>query len=190
MLRKVNVDRYDDRLIVQTNLIESYDKLNEFADKHLLDKFYLEGQMRVSLRGIISREIISNTLIHREFTSPHYARFIIEKERMFIENANRALSNDVMTPDNYIPNPKNPLIASFFRNAWLADEHGSGVRKLYHYVKRYSGEDPQMIDGDIFRVIVPLNDEYSYEVESERTLKNEGIVQRVGAAKNGQWIVK
>jgi len=82
--------------------------------------------------------------------SPHYARFVIEKDRMFTENANRALSNDVMTPDNYIPNPKNPLIASFFRNIWLADELGSGVRKLFYYVKRYSGEDPQMIDGDIF----------------------------------------
>ena len=44
LLRKVNVDRYDDRLIVETNLIESYDRLFEFATKHLLDKFYLDAQ--------------------------------------------------------------------------------------------------------------------------------------------------
>lgn len=46
LLRKVNVDRYDDRLIVQTNLIESYELLMGFAEKHLLDKFYLEDDAR------------------------------------------------------------------------------------------------------------------------------------------------
>lgn len=83
-LRKVNVDRYDDREIVQTNLIDSYDKLMEFARKHLPDKFFLEGDARVSLRNILAREIISNVLMHREFTSPYMAKFVIEKERMYI----------------------------------------------------------------------------------------------------------
>ena len=54
LLRKVNIDRYDDREVVQTNLIESYDRLMEFAKKHLLDKFFLEDVNRVSLRNIIA----------------------------------------------------------------------------------------------------------------------------------------
>lgn len=33
ILRKVNIDRYDDREIIQTYLIESYDRLMEFAKK-------------------------------------------------------------------------------------------------------------------------------------------------------------
>jgi len=33
LLRKVNTDRYDDRLIVETNLIDSYDMLMGFAKK-------------------------------------------------------------------------------------------------------------------------------------------------------------
>ncbi|MDR0307202.1 MAG: putative DNA binding domain-containing protein [Chitinispirillales bacterium] len=168
LLRKVNIDRYDDRLIVETNLIDSYGLLMQFAGKHLLDKFYLEGDARVSLRNIIAREMLVNTLIHREFTSSHYARFIIEKDRMFTENANRAVNNSVITPDNFEPNPKNPIIAAFFRNIGLADELGSGVRKLYRYVPQYSGKAPELIDGDIFRVIVPLDDKYSYEAEASK----------------------
>jgi len=35
ILRKVNLDRYDDREIIETNLIESYRLLMEFAKKHL-----------------------------------------------------------------------------------------------------------------------------------------------------------
>lgn len=86
ILRKVNVDRYDDRLIVQTNLIESFDQLMGFATKHLWDKFFLEGTERKSLRNIIAREMLVNTLIHREMTSSYMAKFVIEKDKMFVEN--------------------------------------------------------------------------------------------------------
>lgn len=78
LVRKINVDRYDDREIVRTNLIESYDQLMDFARKHLPDKFFLEGTERKNLRNIITREMIGNTLIHREFTSAYTAKFVIE----------------------------------------------------------------------------------------------------------------
>jgi len=54
---------------------------------------------------------------------------------MFTENANRAVSGESITPDNLEPNPKNPIIASFFSNIGLADELGSGVRNLYDTAK-------------------------------------------------------
>jgi len=163
IVRKVNTDRYDDRLIVQTNLIESYTKLMGFAEKHLLDKFYLECDARISLSGAIAREMLVNTLMHREFTAPYYAKFVINNDQMYTENANRAVTGEAITPDNFEPNPKNPIIASFFRNIGLADELGSGVRNLFKYGRRYSGKDPQLIDGDIFRIIVPLDDSYSFD---------------------------
>lgn len=160
LLRRVNVDRYDDREIVQTNLIESYELLMEFGRKHLLDKFFLEEDQRKSLRNIITREMIANTLIHREYTSSYQAKFVIEKERMYVENANRASQDAAITPDNMEPSPKNPIIASFFRNIGYADQLGSGVRNLFKYSKFYSGKDPEFIEGDVFRITVPLNDGY------------------------------
>ena len=50
ILRKVNVDRYDDRDLVRTNLIDSYDRIFAFVQKHLPDPFYLDGIERISLR--------------------------------------------------------------------------------------------------------------------------------------------
>ena len=158
LLRRVNIDRYDDREIIQTNLIESYERLMEFGRKHLLDKFFLEDDQRKSLRNIITREMIANTLIHREYTSSYQAKFVIEKERMYVENANRASQNIVITRDNMEPIPKNPIIASFFRNIGYADQLGSGVRNLFKYSKFYSGNDPEFIEGDIFKIIVPLDE--------------------------------
>ena len=43
LVRRDNVDRYDDREIIRTNLIESYDQLMEFGRKHMSDKFFIEG---------------------------------------------------------------------------------------------------------------------------------------------------
>ena len=163
LLQKVNVDRYDDRDIVQTNLIESYDRLQAFGIKHLMDKFFLEDGLRVSLRGKILREMLVNVLVHREFTSSRPARFIIRRDEMFTDNANKALHYGVITPRNLEPEPKNPIIANFFHQIQLADELGSGVRNLYKYVRIYSGALPIFDEGDIFRLTVPLNAEHSPE---------------------------
>jgi len=179
LLRRVNIDRYDDRLLVKTNLIDSYELLMGFAEKHLLDKFHLEDGISISLRNNIAREMLVNTLIHREFSSNYISKFVIEKVRMYTENANRASSSEHITPDNFQPVSKNPIIADFFRSIGMADELGSGVRNLFKYGRRYSGQDPQMIDGDVFRIIVPLNDNYSFDAGGNNRLEKVQNVKNV-----------
>ena len=168
LVRKVNVDRYDDREIVRTNLVESFDQLMEFSRKHLPDKFFIERDTSVSLRNILAREMLGNTLMHREFTSTYTAKFIIEKERMYVENANRASRVGVITPENLEPNPKNPLIASFFRNIGRADWLGSGVRNMFKYSKYYSGQEPQFVEDDVFRIVVPLNEGFFFDISQNK----------------------
>ena len=86
-----------------------------------------------------------------------------ERHRMYTENANRSSGDGIITPDNMEPNPKNPIIASFFRNIGWSDRLGSGVRNIFKYSKYYSGKEPEFIEGDVFRLIVPLNEDYSYD---------------------------
>lgn len=178
LVRKINVDRYDDRETVRTNLIESYDQLMEFARKHLPDKFFLEGIERKNLRNIITREMIGNTLIHREFTSSYTAKFVIEKKRMYIENASRSAGDGVITPENMEPNSKNPIIASFFRNIGWSDRLGSGVRNLFKYSMYYSGQEPKFIEGDVFRIIVPLDEEYSFDTVESKGKNDSNILDK------------
>jgi len=82
ILRKVNLDRYDDRDFVSTNLIETYERIMAFVAKHLPDPFYLEGDMRISIRDAIFREVASNILIHREYMNAFPAKLIIERGRV------------------------------------------------------------------------------------------------------------
>lgn len=169
ILRRIDTERYDDREIIKTNLVESYEQLIDFGRKHLPDRFYLEQDQRKSLRNIITREMIANTLIHREYTSTYQAKFVIENTRIYVENANRASQEAVLTPDTIEPNPKNPIIASFFRNIGYADQLGSGVRNLFKYSRFYSGREPEFIEGDIFKIIVPLGENLMVDCTTQST---------------------
>ena len=114
LLQIVNVDRYDDRVTVSTNLIDSYDILFDFGRKCLPDKFYLENDVTVSLRDRILREAIGNLLIHREYTSSRPGRLIINNGELIADNANKVLQPGIITLHNLCPRPKNPVIADFF----------------------------------------------------------------------------
>ena len=151
------LDRYDDRDDIRTNLLDSYDRLIDFVDKHLDDKFYIEGTQRIDVRNKIARELCSNILMHREFSNPYPAKLIIEKDKMWTENANKAKRIGNIDIEEFSPYPKNPKIAKFFKEIGLADELGSGIRNMVKYTKIYSGGVPEFKENDIFTTIIPLN---------------------------------
>lgn len=153
--RMENADRYDDRVVVRTNLIESFDLLCAFCEKHLPDPFHLEGMQRVSVRDIVVRELVSNILIHREFTSPYPARLVIDRDGVRTENASRALFGGRLSLDKFNPVSKNPIIAGFFSEIGYAEELGSGVRNLSKYARLLLGADPVLEEGDVFVACVP-----------------------------------
>jgi ATP-dependent DNA helicase RecG len=105
ILRRENLDRYDDRLMVETNLIDSYELLMEFVAKHTLDRFFLVDNKNVSVRSWIAREIISNSLVHREYASVFSAKIIIEQDRIYAENWNKSLKPGRITPEDFTPYP-------------------------------------------------------------------------------------
>lgn len=187
ILRKINLDRYDDRDFVATNLIESYERIMAFVAKHLPDPFYLEGTDRISIRDSIFREVASNILIHREYTHAFPAKLIIERGQVRTENSNKPHGFGTLNPTTFTPFPENPVIAAFFREIHRADELGSGMRNMIKYGQAYGGADPELIEGDVFRIIVKYPDSTVYERNSGRTPEvgaqvEAQVVQRVLAA--------
>ena len=154
--RNENPDRYDDRLVVEKNLIDAYDELMEFVRKHTDDRFFLVDNVNISVRDIIAKEIISNLLVHREYSSAFPAKLVIEPDRITTENWNRVQTPGIIDPVVFEPYPKNPTIAKFFMNIGRADSLGSGVRNLYKYTKIYCGGEPELREGDVFKVFVPM----------------------------------
>lgn len=155
VVRLRDEDRYDDRLTVKTNLIDAYAALMGFCERNLPDPFVLEGDIRVSVRGIVCRELISNMLIHREFTSPYPAKLEIDRAGLHTQNASRTFFEGNIMLNDFSPMPKNPSIANVFTQIGLAEELGSGTRNLFKYSRSFMGGDPTLVDGNVFRATVP-----------------------------------
>jgi len=135
--------------------------------------------LSVSVRSRMAREIMSNILAHREYTSSYRSRVVIEKDRIVTDNWSRAQFLGPLDPENFTPRSKNPIIAKFFVNIGRADELGSGVPNLYKYTRIYTGgAEPELIEGDVFKTIVPLVsvDGASHgenEIKSESQTRNQ-----------------
>ena len=131
--RVKNLDRYDDREVIITNLIDSYRRLMDFGKKHLNDSFVLDGDQSVSARDKILREIISNILAHRDYSNAYTAQFVIEKDKIFTKNSNLPHGHGELQLNKFEPFPKNPPISKVFREIGYADELGSGMRNTNFY---------------------------------------------------------
>lgn len=184
-----DLNKYDDRDEIRTNLIESYDRLMAFVRKHLPDVFHQEGQQRISLRDRLFHEIIANLLVHREFMNPFPAKFIIEGNQVVSENWNRPHGNGLINPDYFSPFPKNPVIAKFFKEIGRVEELGSGVRNSFKYGKLYSGgEPPEFLEEDVFQVNIPVYD--ADRKEKLQKIVPSNIMRKISPEKLGEKLGK
>lgn len=171
IFRVKNLDRYDDREVIITNLIDSYNRLMDFGKKHLNDSFALDGDQSVSARDKILREIISNILAHRDYSNAYSAQFVIEKDKIYTKNSNLPHGHGELHLNRFEPFPKNPAISKIFREIGYADELGSGMRNTNKYTKLYSGGTPIFIEDNIFEIIIPMENTAPLQVGPNYTSK-------------------
>lgn len=159
LVRLNDHDRWDDKLTLRTNLIDTYLQAMDFIRNrsNLPDKFYLEGDQRKDLRELIFREIIANAIVHREYTSAYPTTMVIRHNRVEITNPNKPIFRGLLSVDSFNPYAKNPNIRKFFSEFSWVDEIGSGVRNVNKYLNIYSsGAKPLFIEDDQFKTIIPL----------------------------------
>ena len=158
LLRRRDTDRYDDRLTVRTNLIDAFDLLMGFIEKHLDDPFYLEGTTSVSLRARIFRELAANIVAHREYTSAAPATMMIYRDRVEFKNPNIPHGRGPIDPAHFTPYPKNPALCKFLIQLGRYEELGSGVNNVTKYLPFYApgAGSPSFIEDDMFTTVVPL----------------------------------
>lgn len=156
IFRIKDMDRYDDREVIITNLVDSFRRLMDFGKKHLNDSFVMEGDRSISARDKILREIISNILAHRDYANAYTAQFVIEKDKIFTKNSNLPHGHGELQLNKFEPFPKNPPISKVFREIGYADELGSGMRNTNKYTKMYSGGTPVFVEDNIFQIIIPM----------------------------------
>jgi ATP-dependent DNA helicase RecG len=158
MVRRENLDRWDDRLPpLRTNLVDTYIKLLEFVKTKWPEKFFVEGEQRKDLRELIFRELVANVIIHREYNTALASEIIIYKDRLEAKNPNKPKFTGPLDLETFNAEPKNPNIRKFFSELTWADEIGSGVKNITKYLNFYTpGSRPSFIENDPFITSIPL----------------------------------
>lgn len=55
----------------------------------------------------------------------------------------------------------------------------SGARKMFKYGRLYSGVEPVFIEDDVFRIIQPLNENYSFDAEIANGCDGQKTTQKI-----------
>ena len=179
VLIKVNdEDRYDDRYILEDNLINSFKLLLNYLEKNVKKPFFLDDEGRtINVVMIILRELVSNILIHREYKDNAPSRILIYKDKIVFENANNPRVYGKMDLNYIEPYSKNLVIAKVFRMIGYADEIGSGFNKIKDLCKKYFNNQPEIEDKEIFRIIINFKDEEG--IKEEVSTDEETIISYI-----------
>ncbi len=176
LVRKFNIDRYDDRLTVRTNLLDAYDLLMGFIEKHINDPFYLEGITRISLRSKIFRELVANIIAHREYLIASPAVITIFENKIVFRNPNNPKQHGIIDPNNFTPYAKNPVISKFMLQMGRVEEVGSGMKNVYKYLPLFKkNAKAEFIDDEFFSTVVNL--ETKGETRGEISIKILEFIQ-------------
>ena len=156
--RRHNMDRWDDRLLLRTNLIDSYLQALAFIKSKWPEKFYQDNSgERKDLRELIFRELVGNIIIHREYNNALPTEVLIYEDRVEAINPNRPRFRGPLNLDTFEAEPKNPNIRAFFNVLTWADEIGSGVKNMNKFVVAYTGgTHPIFIEDESFRSVIPM----------------------------------
>ena len=112
--------------MVRTNLFDSYEQLREFTERNLPDRFVLKGDKRVSLRTMIARELVANSLMHGR---PPVRWWRVSPLIMNYPTLRAHSFEGRMKLGEFTPMPKNPIIANVFVQTGI-QQLGSGLRDL------------------------------------------------------------
>ncbi|MDR2388878.1 MAG: putative DNA binding domain-containing protein [Tannerellaceae bacterium] len=133
--------RYDDRDIIFSNLIDSYARLTKFIQRNLPKRVLNKSGLSINIREKLFNEIISNLLVHREYTHKYPCRLLIFSDKLITENGMRSYghipSETKKTFDSFNVRRINPLITKVFQEMRWIEKPGSGKQNIFKYAPFY-----------------------------------------------------
>ena len=175
--------RYNDRDMICVNLIQSYIRLLNFVQRNMPDKFRLadNGIDRLDLRVMIFREVISNTLLHREYISSYTNKFLIFRDRVITENWTKPFQTGDIDINDWRTRTKNPLITKVFREMKWAEELGSGQKNIRKYAPLYfENTEIEIHSGEEFIFSITYRDPKEFEFADNISTSREQVRTKSG----------
>ena len=145
-------ERWADRLVIETNLVEAW--------KALVDRYFRRAERPFSVNAetlqredrppdyIAFREAAINLLIHQDYadhTRKAVIRFFDDRAQLWNPGDAYASTDELLDPGER--EVRNPRIVAAFRRIGLSEQAGTGMRAIYGNWQRL-GRVPPIIDND------------------------------------------
>ncbi len=122
-----------------------YSTARKIYERNQDEDYEAKTTCQIANIALIKDADFTDVLTRREFLNPYLAKFIIEKNIIKTQNANRTNMVGNIDINSFEPHPKNHKIAKVFHEIGWTDELESGVRNFVKYTKIYSGGTPKYI---------------------------------------------
>ncbi|MDR0538141.1 MAG: putative DNA binding domain-containing protein [Tannerellaceae bacterium] len=143
--------RYDDRDIIFSNLIETYPRLIKFVQRQLPEQTLGNGEQKIDILETILNEVLSNFLIHREYTYKNASRLLVFPDRLITENGSSPILYGPIPFSQLESKAKNPLIHKVFQTMGWSGTPGSGKETILKYAPLYDKAcEIDTHDGEVF----------------------------------------
>lgn len=134
---------------LKTDLFSAVDGVMQFIRKHLNKAYIITGNPQREERWDYPleavREIVVNSIIHRDFTSASDALVKIFDDRIEFFNPGKlpdGLTVKMLLKGDYVSNVRNKKIAEIFKSVGLVERYGSGIRRILDGFREYGLPDP------------------------------------------------
>lgn len=130
---------------------------------------------------MIFREVISNTLLHREYISSYTNKFLIFRDRVITENWTKPFQTGDIDINDWRTRTKNPLITKVFREMKWAEELGSGQKNIRKYAPLYfENAEIEIHSGEEFIFSITYRDPKEFEFTDNISTSREQVGTKSG----------
>ncbi len=176
---RFDIESLIDMRLFEGNIFQLIKEVSDYLEFHLPKKIEVEGLRRVEKPFIpksVIREIVVNSLIHRDFAAPSPNYLLITPTFFEVYNPGGLLPQ-LKVEDLYKEHSsalRNPLCARVAYYAGYVDEWGNGTVKILHACAKEGVLPKFYVKNNFFYVRIP----YEGESTEEKILKNLGKPQR------------
>ncbi len=147
---------FKEETVIKTNLVTAYEQIMAKITAGLetvLKPWDL--RQRENLLAML-RELLINSLIHRDFSAPAAALIKISPTEILCQNPSVPWMCGLMAPDSVLLCVKNPVIENFFRILGYSDAQCGGIKAFYQTCAGLFKQSPVITEGDMFTVRLPF----------------------------------
>jgi ATP-dependent DNA helicase RecG len=168
MFTAIELGRFQTPIIIKdgdrtkADLFTQVDAVFDFVTKHINKEYIITGKPQRDERWDYPldalREIIINSIVHRDYSGPTGGIVKVYDDKIEISNTGRlppGLTVPLLLSGKYVSEPRNPQVAAMFKEAGIIERYGSGIGRIIADFKEYGLLPPEFSEaGNSFIVTI------------------------------------